>query len=69
MLIASNKSLAEYNLGFEPTLKEGKQSLMELYQKARSLTDELETKRAQLGMYHTYWKLDAYILFNASENI
>lgn len=49
ILIASNKSLAEYNLTFEPKLKEGKQGLMELYQKARALTDELETKRAQLG--------------------
>lgn len=49
MLLASNKSLAEYNLTFEPKLKEGKQSLMNLYQQARSLTDELETKRAQYG--------------------
>jgi len=58
MLIASNKSLAEYNLTFEPKLKEGKQGLMELYQKARSLTDELETKRAQLESLSSRTSLD-----------
>lgn len=47
--MASNKSLAEFNLTFEPKLKTGKAALMELYEKARGVTDELETKRAQLG--------------------
>lgn len=47
--MASNKSLAEFNLAFEPKLKAGKSALMELYEKARGVTDELETKRAQLG--------------------
>lgn len=50
MLMASNKSLAEYNLAYEPKLKDGKAVLMELYEKARALADELETKRAQLGI-------------------
>jgi len=58
MLLASNKSLAEYNLTFEPKLKEGKQSLMNLYQQARSLTDELETKRAQFESLSSRTSLD-----------
>jgi len=48
-MMASNKSLAEFNLTYEPKLKDGKATLMALYEKARSLTDELEPKRAQLG--------------------
>jgi hypothetical protein len=49
VLMAANKSLAESNLTFEPMLREGKSTLIELYEKARSLTDELETKRATFG--------------------
>jgi len=58
MLIASNKSLAEFNLAYEPKLKEGKATLMELYEKARSLTDELETKRGQLESLNSRTSLD-----------
>jgi len=47
--MASNRSVAEYNLTFEPKLREGKAALMEHYERARALSDELETKRGQLG--------------------
>jgi len=58
LMMASNKSLAEYNLTYESKLKEGKTGLMELYEKARSLTDELETKRAQLESLSSRTSLD-----------
>jgi len=45
-------------LTYEPKLKEGKTVLMELYEKARSLTDELETKRAQLESLSSRTSLD-----------
>lgn len=47
--MARNKEIAEHNMGLEPKLKEGKANLWELYEKARSLQDEVESKRAQLG--------------------
>jgi len=55
--MASNKSLAEFNLTFEPKLQAGKAALMELYEQARGVTDEMETRRAQLGikeLHHIY---------------
>ncbi|CAG7786837.1 unnamed protein product [Allacma fusca] len=47
--VASNKSLAEYNLSLEPVLKDAKAALWELYERARATADEVETKRAVLG--------------------
>ncbi|CAL8073790.1 unnamed protein product [Orchesella dallaii] len=58
MLMASNKSLAEFNLTFEPKLQAGKATLMELYEQARGVTDELETKRAQLESLYSRTSLD-----------
>jgi len=58
VLLASNKSLAEYNLSFEPTLTEGKLELTELYKKVRNLMDEVETKRAQLESLGSRTSLD-----------
>jgi len=67
LLMASNKSLAEYNLTYEPKLKDGKAVLMELYEKARALADELETKRAQLESLSSRTSLDTtYALLQAS---
>jgi len=57
-LMATNKSLAEFNLTFEPKLKAGKAALMELYEQARGVTDELETKRAQLESLYSRTSLD-----------
>jgi len=58
ILIASNKSLAEYNLTFEPKLNEGKQALVELYERARRLKEELVTKQAQLESLGARTSLD-----------
>lgn len=42
MLLASNKSLAEYNLTWEPKISSGKQKLVELYQIASQIERSLE---------------------------
>ncbi|XP_046386384.1 vacuolar protein sorting-associated protein 37B [Ischnura elegans] len=48
MLMASNKSLAEYNLSKEPSLTEGKQRLLELSETASDLYTSVEAKLAEL---------------------
>ena len=48
MLLASNKSLAEYNLSQEPILRECKASLVEKYATAGKLGEEVKTLQAQL---------------------
>ena len=49
MLLASNKSLAEYNLSWEPKLNAGKQKLVELYQTASQLERSQEEKEKRMG--------------------
>merc|ERR1712136_19862 len=46
MLLVSNKSLAEYNLSFEPKLSVGRQKLVELHQTASQLEKSLQEKEA-----------------------
>jgi len=58
MLMTSNKSLAEFNLTYEPKLTEGKAALMELYERARSLGDEVEIKRAKVESLSSRTSLD-----------
>uniref|UniRef100_T1ITX4 VPS37 C-terminal domain-containing protein n=1 Tax=Strigamia maritima TaxID=126957 RepID=T1ITX4_STRMM len=48
MLMASNKSLAEFNLSREPRLRQARQRLIESYQKASEDFSEVETKKQQL---------------------
>lgn len=48
MLMASNKSLAEYNLSQEPVISEGKQQLVEKYQKAALLAEEVKKVKSEL---------------------
>lgn len=48
MLLASNKSLAEYNLSWEPKLNAGKQKLVELYQSASQLERSQEEKEKRM---------------------
>ena len=47
MLLASNKSLAEYNLSWEPKVNGGRQKLVELYQVAAKLDESLEEKEKE----------------------
>lgn len=48
MLLASNKSLAEYNLSQEPLVREAKARLHEKYQTAQSLGEEVKALKADL---------------------
>eukprot|EP00092_Neocalanus_flemingeri_P012818 GFUD01013811.1.p1 GENE.GFUD01013811.1~~GFUD01013811.1.p1 ORF type:complete len:213 (-),score=105.17 GFUD01013811.1:115-753(-) len=48
MLLASNKSLAEYNLSQEPVMRECKASLVEKYGTAGKLAEEVKTLQAEL---------------------
>lgn len=49
MLLAQNKSLAEWNLAQEPKLREAKSRLLDVYEQAAKLKEEAEAKRAQLS--------------------
>lgn len=48
MIMASNRSLAEFNLAKEPQLEEGKQRLQELSTKGEALCQSVESKIAEL---------------------
>jgi ESCRT-I complex subunit VPS37 len=58
MLIASNKSLAEYNLSREPAYRENRQMLMESHKQALELKDEVEKKRDKLNEVSRQTSLD-----------
>ncbi|KAI1292066.1 Vacuolar protein sorting-associated protein 37B [Halotydeus destructor] len=49
MLIASNKSLAEFNLSKEPTYQQLRQSLLDSYNEAAELKKGVEAKRDKLN--------------------
>ena len=48
MVMASNKSLAEYNLSQEPVLREAKEQLLEKYGEATRLSEEVRGLQAEL---------------------
>jgi ESCRT-I complex subunit VPS37 len=48
MLLASNKSLAEYNLSQEPIIREGKAALLEKFQEASNLGEEVKSLKNSL---------------------
>jgi ESCRT-I complex subunit VPS37 len=65
--MASNKSLAEYNLSLEPKLIEGKERLKELYEKVGGMVTEVATKRAMLDSSTSRTSLDTtYALLQAA---
>jgi len=49
MLIASNKSLAEYNLKQQPGIHQGREMLAIAYERAAKLKEEYDTLRSMLG--------------------
>jgi ESCRT-I complex subunit VPS37 len=49
MLMASNRSLAEFNLTKEPHLAEGKQHLQELSETGAALCQRIESKVSELS--------------------
>lgn len=48
MLLASNKSLADYNLSREPKMRQSRQQLKELYEQAVELMQEVEQRKKTL---------------------
>ena len=48
-LLASNKSLADYNLSREPKLVQGKQQLATTYEEAVEVQKEFEKNKQKLG--------------------
>lgn len=48
ILLAQNKSLAEWNLSQEPKLRQAKEAVMEAYELAHSLKEQAEAKRREL---------------------
>jgi ESCRT-I complex subunit VPS37 len=57
VLMASNRSLAEFNLTKEPQLAEGKQHLQELSETGAALCQRIESKVSELSKYAAYIKL------------
>ncbi|GLH01014.1 Uncharacterized protein GBIM_07254 [Gryllus bimaculatus] len=51
MIIASNRSLAEFNLAKEPQLQEGKQRLQDLSAKGEELCQSVESKIGELKKF------------------
>lgn len=51
MLLAQNKSLAEWNLAQEPKLREAKARLVDVYEQAAKLKEEAESKKTQLSKF------------------
>ncbi|XP_067932221.1 vacuolar protein sorting-associated protein 37B-like [Watersipora subatra] len=58
MLVASNKSLAEYNLKMEPVLRQGKEMLALQYEKAGQLKEEYDTSYSLLESKSSGQSLD-----------
>ncbi|XP_013403239.1 vacuolar protein sorting-associated protein 37B [Lingula anatina] len=52
MLLASNKSLADYNLSKEPLLKEGREKLATLYEEVQRSKEVLLRDKEQIGKEH-----------------
>jgi len=57
VLLASNRSLAEFNLTKEPHLAEGKRHLQELSETGAALCQRIESKVSELSKYAACVKL------------
>lgn len=51
MILASNKSLAEFNLSQEPKLVENRRKLLDLHNQANELVTNVTEKKSRLGTY------------------
>ncbi|XP_065335107.1 vacuolar protein sorting-associated protein 37B [Cloeon dipterum] len=59
LLLASNRSLADFNLTYEPKLREGKEKLLELSEKAQQLCQNVQGKTAELAQKSGNVSLDS----------
>lgn len=64
MLIASNQSLAEFNLNKEPELASAKERLCEMYDEAEKLYKSVTEKVNTISKYPNY----QYFLYRVSLN-
>jgi len=49
LLLASNRSLADFNLSYEPKLREEKERFLKLTEKAQQLCNSVQSKTGELG--------------------
>lgn len=67
MLMASNRSLAEFNLSKQPELEEGKRALKELSEQANQLCinvkDKLSEMRKLLFLFIIFYSSTMLLLF------
>jgi ESCRT-I complex subunit VPS37 len=49
LLLASNRSLADFNLSYEPKLREGKERFLQLSERAQELCNSVQAMTSQLG--------------------
>ncbi|KAF4516871.1 hypothetical protein B566_EDAN014365 [Ephemera danica] len=59
MLLASNRSLADFNLSYEPKLDTGKKKLRELTERAQELCMSVQNKATELSQRSGSMSLDA----------
>ena len=55
MIMAQNKSLAEYNLSLAPKLEKGKAKLKELAPKIQTLCDSVQEKQSRLSKWRSFY--------------
>ncbi|CAM6002211.1 unnamed protein product [Sphagnum balticum] len=58
MIIASNKSIAEFNLSLEPSFRQARHALVAVHEEAKQLKDELESKKMKLNELSRQTSLD-----------
>ncbi|XP_059487416.1 vacuolar protein sorting-associated protein 37B-like isoform X1 [Neocloeon triangulifer] len=59
LLLASNRSLADFNLTYEPKLREGKERFLKLSERAQELCQSVQAKSAELAQKSGNMSLDS----------
>lgn len=61
MLLAANKSLAEFNLSLEPKLSQAKQTIISKYQEAAQLSEEVNTLKEEVDSSSGQYTADTIV--------
>lgn len=64
LLMASNTSLAEFNLSKQPELQEGKQILKELSEKGSRLCMSIKEKLDEISMYSFFFTVHLPVMYS-----
>lgn len=64
LLMASNTSLAEFNLSKQPELQEGKQILKELSEKGSRLCMSVKEKLDEISMYSFFFPVLVLVIYS-----